>query len=359
MKSKKNIVKLVSITLIVFVLIGLMFYGGLFDKSEAKNPLRQKSDFSKVLLVRATVMKLAPLTDKLIAGGTIIADEQVMLAAEIAGRIEKIHFVEGNFVKKGDLLVTINNADLQAQINRNRYQLDLAKQREERQQTLLEKQGISQQYYDQVLTELSTLQAEAALLQAQLDKTLLKAPFDGQLGLRQVSEGSYASPGMQLVSLVKLQPVKIEFSVPERYTPFVERGTPIVFSVENQDGQFEAKVYAMEPLIDQRTRSLPVRALYANEKQQVMPGSYARVTIPLTSKNETMQVASEALIPEMGTNKVYVYRNGKAIPQLVETGLRTVAAVEITSGLNPGDTVLTSGLLQLRPGMDVKISEMH
>ncbi len=235
----------------------------------------------------------------------------------------------------------------------------MAQQREERQQTLLEKQGISQQSYDQVLTELSTLQAEAALLQAQLDKTLLKAPFDGQLGLRKVSEGSYVSPGMQLVSLAKLQPVKIEFSVPERYTPYVERGTPIIFSVENQSEQFEAQVYALEPLIDQRTRSLPVRALYANEKLQVMPGSFARVIVPLKSKKETMQVAAEALIPEMGTNKVFVYRNGKAMPQYVETGLRTEAVVEITSGLNPGDTVLTSGLLQLRIGMEVEISEMQ
>ncbi|MBZ0243064.1 MAG: efflux RND transporter periplasmic adaptor subunit, partial [Bacteroidales bacterium] len=247
MKSKKNIVKLVSITLIVFVLIGLMFYGGLFDRSETENPLRQKANTSSVLPVKAMIMKLAPLTDKLVAGGSIMADEQVMIAAEVPGRIEKIHFSEGTIVKKGDLLFTINNADLFAQIDRNRHLLDLAKQREVRQRTLLKKQGISQQSYDQALTELSTLQAEAALLQAQLDKTLLKAPFDGQLGLRKVSEGSYVSPGMQLVSLAKLQPVKIEFSVPERYTPYVERGTPIVFSVENQSGEFEAQVYALEP----------------------------------------------------------------------------------------------------------------
>lgn len=359
MTNKKNIIKLVSITLIVLVLLGLMFYGGIFSNGETENPLRQKAITSRVLPVKAMVMKLAPLTDKLIAGGTIIADEQVMMAAEIPGRIEKIHFKEGTFVKEGDLLITINNADLFAQIDRNRHQLDLAQQREQRQQTLLEKQGISQQSYDQALTELSTLKAEAALLQAQLDKTLLKAPFDGQLGLRKVSEGSYVSPGMQLVSLAKLQPVKIEFSVPERYTPFVERGTPIQFSVENQTGQFEAQVYALEPLIDQRTRALPVRALYANENLQVMPGSFARVIVPLKSRNETMQVAAEALIPEMGTNKIFVYRNGIAMSQYVETGLRTESMVEITSGLNPGDTVLTSGLLQLRTGMEVEISEMQ
>lgn len=359
MTNKKNIVKLISITLIVLVLIGMMFYGGFFDKDETENPLRQRPEISDILPVKAMIMKLAPLTDKLIAGGTIMADEQVMMATEISGRVEKIHFKEGTYVKKDDLLITLTNADLFAQIDRNRHLLDLAKQREKRQQTLLEKQGISQQAYDQAMTELSTLQAEAALLQAQLDKTLLKAPFDGQLGLRKVSEGSYVSPGMQLVSLAKLQPVKIEFSVPERYTPYVERGTPIVFTVENQSGQFDAQVYALEPLIDQRTRSLPVRALYANEKLQIMPGSYARVIIPLKSKKETMQVAAEALIPEMGTNKVFVYRHGIAQPQYVETGLRTESVVEITSGLNPGDTVLTSGLLQLRPGMEVEISEMQ
>ncbi len=359
MKNRNNVVKLISITLIVIVLLGLMFYGGLFDRKKADNPLREQQRTTAELPVKAMIMRLAPLTDKLIAGGSVMADEQVMIAAEIAGRIEKIHFEEGKAVKEGDLLITINNADLYAQIEKNRHQLELAIQLEQRQQSLLDKQGISQQTYDQVLTDLSTLQAEAALLQAQLDKTLLKAPFDGQLGLRQVSEGSYVAPGMPLVSLAKLKPVKLEFSIPERYTPFISRGSRVMFSVENQSGQFEAVIYALEPLIDQQTRSLPVRARYANEKGRVMPGSYARVIIPLQSREETMQLAAEALIPEMGSSKVFVYKNGQAMPRLVTTGLRTEAAVEITKGLNPGDTVLTSGLLQLRPGMKVQITEMQ
>jgi membrane fusion protein (multidrug efflux system) len=224
---------------------------------------------------------------------------------------------------------------------------------------LLEKQGISQQAYDQVLTELSTLEAEAALLQAQLEKTLIRAPFTGQLGLRQISEGSYLSPGMPIVSLVRIQPVKLNFSVPERYAPYINNGHEVSFTVENNPGKFTASIYAIEPRIDSKTRSLPVRALYANSDKKIVPGSFARVIIPLVSKKETLQVKAEALIPEMGTHKIFVYRNGTAQAVNVITGLRTESAVEIVSGLQSGDTVITTGLLQMHPGMKVQLTAIN
>lgn len=358
MKSNKNTIRLISYSLIALLLVLFLIYKDAILGGKEQQLKAGAARPNSVLPVKAVVMKAAPLTDKLVAAGTVIADEQVSITAETSGRVVSIHFEEGTMVKKGDLLVSINNSDLLAQIARNSYQVQLAGEREQRQRSLLQKQGISQQTYDQALTELSTLKAEGALLQAQLDKTLIKAPFAGQLGLRQISEGSYVSPGMTIVSLANTQPVKIEFSVPERYAPFITKGSPISFSVENRTGSFEASVYAIEPVVDQRTRSLPMRARYANKENLVLPGSFARVNINLTSNSDALQLLSEAIIPEMGTNKVFAYRNGKAMPVGVETGLRTVSRIEITNGLVPGDTIITTGMLQLRPGMNVSLTEI-
>ena len=357
--KKNTLIKLVSLSLVILLFIWLMLSGGFFEGKETEDPLRAPSGASTVLPVQAMIIKKAPLTDELIAGGSVMADEQVDVSAEIAGQVIKIHFEEGTTVEEGELLVTINNADLFAQIDRNNHQIKLARESEQRQRQLLEKQGISQQAYDQVLTELSTLEAEAALLQAKLEKTLIRAPFTGQLGLRQISEGSYLSPGMPIVSLVRIQPVKLNFSVPERYAPYINNGHEVSFTVENNPGKFTASIYAIEPRIDSKTRSLPVRALYANSDKKIVPGSFARVIIPLVSKKETLQVKAEALIPEMGTHKIFVYRNGTAQAVNVITGLRTESAVEIVSGLQSGDTVITTGLLQMHPGMKVQLTAIN
>jgi membrane fusion protein (multidrug efflux system) len=314
---------------------------------------------AQVLPVRAMIVEPRPLTDVVVSAGTVIPDEQVEISAETSGRIVKIHFSEGSKVQKGELLVTVNNADLLAQIERNGHQIRLAEEREQRQRSLLERQGISQQAYDQVFTELSTLKAEAALLQAQLDKTMIRAPFTGVLGLRQVSEGGYISPGMKIVRLAKNEPVKIDFSVPERYANYLSVGGKISFTVDNQTGDYEGSIFAIEPVVDQRTRSIPVRAIYPNKGGHIIPGSYARVQIVIQSIEDALQVPAQAVVPEMGSSKVFVYRNGQAMPAIVITGLRTESHVQIVSGLNQGDTVITTGILQMRPGLPVAINEIQ
>jgi membrane fusion protein, multidrug efflux system len=314
---------------------------------------------SQILPVRAVIVEPKPLTDLVVSAGSIIPDEQVEISAETSGRIVKIHFSEGSKVQKGDLLVTVNNADLFAQIDRNQHQIRLAEEREQRQRSLLERQGISQQAYDQVYTELSTLKAEAALLQAQLDKTLIRAPFTGVLGLRQVSEGGYISPGMRIVRLARNEPVKIDFSVPERYASYLKVGGKINFRVDSQTGIFEGSIIAIEPVVDQRTRAIPVRAIYPNQGGHIIPGSYARVEIVIQSIDDALQVPAQAVVPEMGSTKVFVYKNGVALPVIVGTGLRTESHVQIVSGLSQGDTVITTGILQMRPGLPVAINEIQ
>ncbi|MBS4057429.1 MAG: efflux RND transporter periplasmic adaptor subunit [Bacteroidales bacterium] len=353
---KKNWKRNTGIGLFVLVIILLIANRlGYFSKADTPSVLVNGLS-NNILPVKATILKARPLTDKLVAAGSVKADEQVDISAEASGKITQIHFREGTLVKKGDLLVTINNADLLAQLERNKSLLALAEQREARQRSLLDKQGISQQAYDQVFTELSTVKSEKAILQAQLDKTLVRAPFDGLLGLRQVSEGAYATPGMKIVRLAKIEPVKIDFSLPERYAGYLSKGSQVRFSVENSPEEFVAEIYAIEAVVDQQTRSLPVRAMYANSAGKVLPGSFARVEIALTSTDNALQIPTEALIPEMGGSKVFVYRNGFAQPLKVSAGLRTNASIQITEGLMEGDTVITTGILQMKPGLPVTIS---
>ncbi|MCK9291041.1 MAG: efflux RND transporter periplasmic adaptor subunit [Bacteroidales bacterium] len=357
--TKKIIKRSIGVLLTIGVLLLLFFNkGGFFSRSADRSALtgtRQQA----VLPVRATVVYPEPMKDLIVVTGSLLPDEQVELSAEASGRIETIYFEEGRPVKKGDLLVTINNADLQAQISRNEYQLKLAKDREARQRILFEREAISQQNYDQVVTEMNSLQAEAELLQAQLDKTMIKAPFDGVLGLRLLSEGSYVSPGTKIVRLARSMPLKIDFSVPERYASYIHIGTPLKFRVENHTGNFDAVVYAVEPVIDPKSRSLNARALYPNEKGHLVPGTFARIEIAASNLLDALQVPAEAIIPEMGTNKVFVYRNGLAQQMLIVAGLRTESHVQILEGLQSGDTVLTSGLLQLRSGMPVELSQIR
>jgi membrane fusion protein, multidrug efflux system len=355
---RKNVKRIVGVLLFLLVVLLLIANRlGYFSKPDDRaNLISGRS--SAILPVKAVVIQPKPLADIVVAAGTVLPDEQVEISSETSGRIVSLHFEEGTQVEKGDLLLTVNNADLLAQIERNKHQLTLAEEREQRQLSLLERQGISQQAYDQVYTELSTLNAEAALLQAQLEKTLIRAPFSGVLGLRQVSEGGYIMPGMKIVRLAKTSPVKIDFSVPERFASYLNKGDKISFTVDNQTGTYEATISAIEPVVDQQTRSIPMRAVYHNRNGQIVPGSFARVEIELQSLDDALQIPAQALVPEMGSSKVYVYKNGFVDQVIVTTGLRTESHIQVVSGIQPGDTIITTGILQMRAGLPVVISEI-
>jgi membrane fusion protein, multidrug efflux system len=355
---RKNVKRIVGVLLFLLVVLLLIANRlGYFSKPDDRaNLISGRS--SAILPVKAVVIQPKPLADIVVAAGTVLPDEQVEISSETSGRIVSLHFEEGTQVEKGDLLLTVNNADLLAQIERNKHQLTLAEEREQRQLSLLERQGISQQAYDQVYTELSTLNAEAALLQAQLEKTLIRAPFSGVLGLRQVSEGGYIMPGMKIVRLAKTSPVKIDFSVPERFASYLNKGDKISFTVDNQTGTYEATISAIEPVVDQQTRSIPMRAVYHNRNGQIVPGSFARVEIELQSLDDALQIPAQALVPEMGSSKVYVYKNGFVDQVIVTTGLRTESHIQVVSGIQTGDTIITTGILQMRAGLPVVISEI-
>lgn len=345
----------------------MMAYPRLKDKlvtpeaSKVLAPAPGTSVGKQVLNIEAKVLKFQSLTDKIVSTGSIIPDEEVDLSFESSGKVVAIYFTEGTHVKAGDLLAKINDKPLQAQLKKLEAQVPLAKDRVYRQRTLLEKDAVSQEAYEQVTTEYEKLMADIELMKANISQTELRAPFDGIIGLRSVSEGAYTSPTTVIAKLTKISPLKIDFSVPESYATDVVEGTPILFRLESADGllrEYHAKVYAVESKVDEATRTLKVRATYPNANEAILPGRYTSVEITRREIKDALAIPSEALIPEMGKDIVYLYRGGVAEPTEVTIGLRTEDQVQILEGLSLGDTLITSGVMQLRTGMKVTIDNL-
>lgn len=313
----------------------------------------------KILNVTAKILKPKLLTDEILTVGKLVPDEEVQLTFETSGKITDIYFEEGTFVEKGTLLAKVNDLQLQAQLSRLEAQVPLAQERVYRQSALLQRDAVSKEALEIVNTELATLNADIEQVKAQIKMTELRAPFDGIIGLRQVSVGAYASPSTIIATLTSITPIKIEFTVSERYAKDVKKGTNLTFNVDGYTTPFEAKVYATESSLDPETHNLTVRAIYNNSDQKLMPGQYTGIRLKQKEITDAISVPAEAIVPEMGKNKVFVYRNGKAEPVDVITGLRTDAEVQIIDGLHCGDTILTSGTLQLRKGSAVNIDSFE
>ena len=350
---KKNIKAILIIAAVVVVLI-LLAIPKLKSSEESTNGSGVKS--AGPLPVSAHIIKYEVLDNKVLTTGTVLANEEVDLKSEVNGKITKILFHEGSYVNEGDLLVKINDADLQAQLQSAKSRLELQKDTEYRQKQLLEKEAISQEDYDMTANQLQVNQAEVELIKAQIDKTEIRAPFSGIVGLKNVSEGSFVNNSTVIASLQNINPIKIDFSIPVRHSSMVEVGDEINFTISGNNKKYIGKVYAIEPKIDPVTRTLQIRALCSNTGREILPGSFASVELVLKKIENAILVPSEALIPDIQGQKVFVYRNGIATPQQVETGIRTDKNVQLTSGVSEGDTIITSGMLQLRPGAPVKIS---
>lgn len=317
-----------------------------------------KQSRQKVLLVNAKIVKPHLLTDEIPITGRLVPDEEVELSFETSGKITDIYFTEGSFVKKGDLLAKVNDSQLQAQLQRLEAQIPLAEDRVYRQNALLQRDAVSKEAYEQVKTELATLNADIDKVKAEIKMTELRAPFDGTIGLRQVSVGAYASTGTVVAKLTNLTPIKVEFSVPERYAVDIKKGTNLEFKVDGYLEPFKAQVYATESSLDTETHTLMVRAIYPNKNRELISGRYADIRLKQKEIPDAIAIPSEAIVPEMGKNKVFVYRSGKAEPVDVIIGIRTDAEVQIVEGLQIGDTILTSGTLQLRKGSIVNLQSI-
>ena len=350
------------ITVIGAGLIGGGIYSQLPKENEelaaADKIMNTGSKTKKILNINATIIKPQVLTEDIPIIGSLIPDEEVDLSFETSGKIIEINFEEGTTVKKGQLLAKVNDRPLQAQLQRLVSQLKLAEDRVFRQDALLKRDAVSKEAYEQIKTELAILNADIESVEAQIEQTELRAPFDGVIGLRQVSVGTYASPTTVVAKLTKISPLKVEFAVSERYARDIKVGTNLTFTLEGSLNKYQAQVYARESSLDLNTHTLTVRALYPNPTG-IMPGRYAAITLRKQEFQDALAVPSQAIVPEMGKDKVFLYKNGKAEPVEITTGIRTESMVQAVKGLAEGDTVIISGTQQLRTGMPVTIDNIY
>jgi membrane fusion protein, multidrug efflux system len=347
----------VTITvLLVLLLAGVIFYpkykpfiaSKLGPKSINSAPLRQAQQ-----RLNASGYRIVPthMSEIYRSTGTLRPDEETDLNFETSGKIVGIYFKESTKVKKGDLLAKINDKPLQAQLQKLQVELKLAEEKEFRQKSLLNKDAISQESYDQIVTDVQGLKADINLVKSRISETELRAPFEGVIGLRYLSEGAYVTATTKIARLIKTSPVKVEFSIPEKYSSEVQTGYPISFAVDGKS--YDATVYAIEPKIDIATRTISLRALYPNTNGELKTGTYTSVTLELSKIDSAKSIPTESITPTMDGTIVYIYKHGRAQSVNVTTGLRTESRVQITDGLNFGDTLLITGILQLRQSLPV------
>ena len=335
----------------ILIVIALAVVGAIVYKAVWSKPAQTMAGglARAALPVNMQVVKPENFTETLPVTGSIEANESVILKSEVSGKITGIHFSEGQKVTKGTLLIKVYDDDLQAQLTKAQANLKLNEDLEARQRQLLDKEAVSRQEYDVSYANLQAAQADVALLESQISKTEIKAPFDGTIGFRKISPGEYITPGTDIASLVNDNPAKIQFSVPEKYSQMLGRNTVIKYRLEGQPGERTASVYAVEPTIDQSTRTLQLKALTPNPNGRLIPGAFAKIEVQMETQSNTILIPAESILSESAGQKVYLYKGGKVQPIMVETGTRTNNRVEIVLGISPGDSVITTGMMQITP----------
>ncbi|MDO5571774.1 MAG: efflux RND transporter periplasmic adaptor subunit [Bacteroidales bacterium] len=335
----------------------LISLGTYYIKNSNAGNTKQDVNIKKaaVLPVSGIIAQYKTNSDGIQANGTLLANEEVDLVAEITGKVVGIYFQEGKAVKKGDMLLKVDDADLQAQLSRSEFQKKLLTEKLERQRILLQRESISREAFDQLQTDYNVLEADIALLKVKISRTEIKAPFDGTMGFRYVSEGSYVQPSSKIARIVDNNVLKFEFSIPERYADKELLGKDVKFNVTGKTQDFTAKVYAIDPMVDVNTRAILLRAKYDNNNHSLLPGMFAQGSLVFDEAKQFLPVPSEAVVPEMDGKRLWVLKNGKARSISVETESRDQKNVSVISGIEPGDTILTGGLMQLRDGASVDV----
>lgn len=307
----------------------------------------------------AITVSTATLFDKIEVPGTIVANEATEIHPEVPGLITGIYFKEGGTVGKGALLFKLNDRDLQAQLRKLQVQAKIARQNENRSSELLKIGGISQQDYDAAQLQVNNVTADIAIIQTQIAKTAIRAPFTGKVGLRLVSVGAYVTPATAMTTISQTGQAKIDFTVPEKYIGKVNTGQFVNFTVEGSSRNYTARIMATESNILESTRALAVRAIVVGDNGGLVPGAFARVQLNFEPQPDAIMIPTQAILPQARGKKVYVYQNGEAKFIDVTTGVRDSSQVQILSGLNVGDTLLLTGLLSLKPGANVMLSKIN
>lgn len=335
----------------------LMAACGPSDKKPETMP--QKPAALSVTAVEGYVVKPSVLSENITASGTLLSAEVTELHPETSGRVTYINLPEGKAVRKGQLLLKVFDGDLKTQLRKLDTQKKQAEITEQRLAELLKVRGVSQQEYDLATLQVQTLASEIELVRINSNKTELRAPYDGIIGLRNISPGAYVTPATAIATIRAASALKLDFSVPEKYGVALRTGQTVSFKVEGSDVAHIAKVLATEQSIQAETRNLQVRAAVQGRSRDLLPGAFAEVTLSLGKNASALLIPSQAIIPQARDKKVILSKGGKATFVTVKTGVRQAGLVEITEGIQSGDTVATTGMLFLRPDMPVVFSKIE
>jgi membrane fusion protein (multidrug efflux system) len=347
-----NSKKIIYISLPVLAILIFVGYKFLFTKNGQTIEV-QKPKSGSAISAKLYVLETNSLSSGINAVGTLLPNEEVDLISEAAGKVTGIFFEEGKSVSKGQLLLKVDDAELQDQLRRAEFQLKLTGERLNRQQILLEKDAVSREEFDQVQTDYNILQTDIDLLKTKISKTEIKAPFAGTIGFRSVSLGSYLQVNTIIARLVDQSKLKLEFAIPEKYASTYFSGHKIKFRTEALPQELEAVVYAVDPKVDVATRTITVRGMYNNTNGKLVAGMFARINLIISQSGEVLLIPTEAIVQEMEGKKVWMVSNGKAKSQPITTGFRSNNQLEVLTGLQKGDTIMVTGLMQVREGIIV------
>lgn len=344
------LIKRCSIILIAIVVVAC----------DSKKPpsVANRSRNAGPLPVDAFVISQSSVSEDVEVPGTLKPYEETAIRAEVGGRVVKMNIREGSAVEKGTLLVKLFDEDLKAQLRKLKVQLQIKQKTEERNKELLAINGISQQDYDLSTLEVENLRADIESTEIAISKTEIRAPYRGVVGLRNISLGSYISPADVVTTIRQVNKLKLEFSVPEKYAKDIGKGYAVKFRVDGGRQEHLATVMATENNVDQNTRTLQVRAEVTGVNAELVPGLFAKVNLQLGKNDHALLVPTQAVIPNIRNKQVVLLRGDSPAFTVVETGVRDSAYVEILNGVNIGDTVVTSGLMAIRPETKLKISNV-
>ena len=347
-----------TIILLICLALGLAFVFtrcGRGDRS--KEPARSSGPApngdERVTPVYTHEVRPQLLREQVTATGSLRAGEMVDLVSEIMSKVVALEFEEGAKVEQGALLVKLDDSELQAQYERARHRVALARVEADRQRELIAAQGTSQQAVDAAVNEVRVLEAETDLIRAQLLKTEIRAPFAGVIGLRYVSVGSFVNPSTRIATLQSLDELKVDFSIAERHMAQVQVGAAIDVHLAGREEPLSGVVYAIEPQIDPATRTIQLRARTTNPGD-LFPGAFATIQLTLREIPDALLVPATALVPGLNEQRIFVVTDGRADSRVVRTGVRRSRDVQILEGVEPGAVVVTSGQLQLQPGSAVQ-----
>ena len=348
---------------IAAIIMGLFVYkyyyvdGNQLVGTEEKKTESSQPKAASVLPVDIYVAKEVNQSNTVYASGTVVPNEEVEIRSEASGRLIALNIREGRYIKKGEVIAKLNDADLKSQLKKLEFEVSLASQTEARQRKLLEINAISKEEYDMAVNKVNTLGADKEFLEVQLEKTTIIAPFSGRMGLKNISEGAYITPNVIIANLVQTNPLKLDFSVPEKYAAKIKVGQTIKFSIDGEDESISARIIAKDPKIDEELRTLRVRATANNSKGRYLPGMFVKVEMPL-GEEASIMIPTESIIPILKGKKIYVVKDGKATEVIIRTGLRTDTEVQVTEGIEIGDSVIVSALMSMKPNLPVTLRNL-